>query len=69
MTAPFRVFSGWDRRQSEAAEVFAASVERRASIPVEMRFVGQDVSRQGVTAFTYARFMVPNLCGYEGVAL
>ncbi len=36
---PFRVFSGWDRRQAEAAEVFAYSVRQNSSIPVEVQFL------------------------------
>lgn len=71
-TEPFRVFSGWDRRQVEAAEVFKFSVEQNASIDVDVRFLQLDklpIDRQGVTAFTYSRFLVPFLCGYEDRAL
>jgi hypothetical protein len=96
----FRVFSGWDRRQAEAAEVFAYSVVQNSSFSVDhvyftsaddaentalaaflrhqdnagptaisySRGVERACSRRGVTAFTYARFMVPFLCGYEGRA-
>ena len=77
MTTPFRIFSGWDKRQAEAAEVFAFSVRERASIPVEIRFLSADpevpdgpvCKRRGVTAFSYSRFYAPYLCGYEGVCV
>jgi hypothetical protein len=77
MTEPLRIFSGWDARQAEAADVFAFSVREHASAPFEIRFVSADPAvpggpvckRQAVTSFTYARFMVPSLCGYEGVAV
>ena len=68
----FPIFCGWDRRQREAAEVFKRSVIDRASIPVEIEFASADLGtckRRGVTAFTYARFAVPHLCGHEGRAL
>ena len=68
----FPIFCGWDRRQREAAEVFKRSVIDRASIPVEIEFASADLGtcrRRGVTAFTYARFMVPALCNFEGRAL
>jgi len=74
---PFRIYSGWDVRQAEEAEVFAHSVREHASIPVDIRFVSADpvvpggpvCTRRAVTSFTYARFMVPSLCGYEGMAV
>lgn len=71
MTEPFRIFSGWDARQEEAANVFEFSVREHASTPVEIMFVGTSpkFKRQGVTGFTYARFLVPSLCDYNGVAL
>jgi len=85
-TPPFRVFSGWDHRQAEAAAVFAYSVHAHASVPVEIRFLQlangmlcspneagsgpppMPFTRAGVTGFTYSRFLVPWLCGYEGRA-
>lgn len=70
--SPFRIFCGADERQAECSEVFAWSVRETASIPVDVRFVSAvDVpaSRQGITRFTYARFMVPALSEYHGIAL
>ena len=98
MTAPFRVFSGFDSRQAEAAEVFAFSVRENASVHVDVQFISADHaesaglavfirddrqheiaaghsraierawSRRGTTAFSYARFLVPYACNYEGIA-
>ena len=36
MDQPFRIFIGWDRREPEAYDVAKFSLERRASIPVEV---------------------------------
>jgi hypothetical protein len=89
---PFRIFSGWDQRQAEEADVFAFSVKEHASIPVRIEGVSihsgaiwtmdlarkpelsggnglASASRTGVTSFSYARFYVPWICGYEGVAV
>jgi hypothetical protein len=68
----FRIFSGFDPRQAEAAEVFAYSVRANASVPVDVGFVNireLPVQRQGVTEFTYSRFLVPWLCRYVGRAV
>ena len=68
----FPIFCGWDRRQREAAEVFKRSVIDRATIPVEIEFASADLGtcrRRGVTTFTYARFMAPASCNFEGRAL
>lgn len=67
-----RIFSGFDRRQAEAVEVFAHSVREQASIPVEitpLRLEELPLKRKGVTDFTYSRFLVPHLCGYQGRAV
>lgn len=68
MSDPFRVFIGYDERQADAAEVLRYSIEQNASIPVDVMRASYP-QRQGVTAFTHARFLVPHWCGYEGTAL
>lgn len=86
---PFRVFSGWDSRQAEAAEVFAYSVRENSSVDLDLRHlklephgvfaepgapepaIGDSINgfqRRGTTDFSYSRFCIPALCGYEGVA-
>ncbi len=74
------MFIGWDSREPEAYEVAAHSLQRHASIPVEVRPIKQeDLRAQGLywrdrdplasTEFTYTRFLTPYLAGFEGHAL
>jgi hypothetical protein len=80
VTPPFRVYIGWDRRESLAYDVARFSLERRASIPVavtpikidEMRARGlywREPDPLASTEFTYTRFLTPALAGFEGWAL
>jgi hypothetical protein len=67
-----RVFIGVDRRQYLAYTVAAHSIFTRSSKPVAITpiLLSQlPLQRRGLTDFTYARYMVPWLCGYEGHAL
>ncbi len=67
-----RVFVGLDQRQPIAANVAAFSIERRASKPVSVTKLILEqlpIERQGLTAFTFTRYLAPWLCGYEGRAL
>jgi hypothetical protein len=77
---PFRIFIGWDQREPEAYEVARFSLERRASIAVEVTPIKLDelrargLYRRGEdslasTQFTYSRFLTPALAGFEGWAL
>jgi hypothetical protein len=77
---PFRVFIGWDRREPIAYEVARFSLERRASIPVDVRPIKLDdliarrlywreVDPLASTEFTYSRFLTPALAGFQGWAL
>lgn len=78
--APFRVFVGWDAREDIAYRVCRSSLLARASIPVQVMPLRQaDLRDRGLydrppdplaaTEFTYTRFLVPHLAGYEGWAL
>jgi hypothetical protein len=80
LNGPFRVFIGWDQREQEAYEVARFSLQRRASIPVELIPIKQSVLRaRGLywrdrdpleaTEFTYTRFLTPALADYRGWAL
>jgi hypothetical protein len=67
-----RVFIGYDERQAVAYNVCRYSIERRASVPVAITPLKLDtlpLKREGLTRFTFSRFLVPWLCGYEGWAL
>jgi hypothetical protein len=80
MNAPFRVFIGWDKREPIAYDVAKSSLERHASIPVEVTPIKLDELRArklywrtedplATTDFTYSRFLTPALAGYRGWAL
>jgi len=67
-----RVFIGFDPRQPVAVQVLAHSIWQRASKPVsitrlELRHM--PAKRKGLTEFSFSRYCVPSLCGYEGDAL
>ena len=75
---PARVFIGYDPREEVAVNVLTASFQAHASIPVQIAQVRLDQLR-GVytrehdpkqsTAFSFSRFLVPWLAGYQGWAL
>ena len=80
MTSPLQVFIGWDSREPEAYDVAKFSIERRASIPVEVHALKlDDLRKAGLfrrnedplasTEFTYTRFLTPHLAGKTGFAL
>jgi len=53
MSAPLRVFVGWDKREAEAFEVCKYSLARRSSIPVDIRAIKlSEVRDQGLLADT-----------------
>jgi hypothetical protein len=80
MAEPFRIYIGWDRREPEAYDVAAYSLQRRASVPVAVTPIQLDDLRARTlfwrsevplasTEFTYSRFLTPALAGYSGWAL
>ncbi len=80
MANPFRIFIGWDKREPIAYDVAKFSLERRASIPVQVSAIKLDDLRArglyrraedplATTEFTYSRFLTPALAGYQGWAL
>jgi hypothetical protein len=75
---PFRIFIGYDERESEAYHVLCSSILRRSSIPVSItplvrsqltRIHARPRGEKESTDFSITRFLVPYLCGYEGHAL
>lgn len=67
-----RVFIGRDPRQPIAYNVLADSIVQRASRPVSITALSLKtlpITRRGLTEFTFSRWLVPFLCGYEGKAL
>jgi len=72
MNDPWRIFIGYDERQPVAYNVLAHSIIARASQPVAITPLVQrtlPTKREGLTPFTWSRFLVPWLCGYKGMAL
>jgi lipopolysaccharide biosynthesis glycosyltransferase len=69
---PLRVFIGFDRRQPIAFQVAAQSVWQRTSVPVSITrldIAQLPITRVGLTAFTYSRFLAPWLCDFHGVSI
>jgi hypothetical protein len=69
---PLRSFIGYDHRQSVAMNVLQFSIFRRSSKPVSITPIvlpTLPMKRQGLTPFTFSRFLVPWLCDYQGWAL
>jgi hypothetical protein len=67
-----RIFIGYDERQSVAYNVCRHSIERRSSVPVAITPLKLDtlpLKREGLTRFTFSRFLVPWLCDWHGQAL
>lgn len=63
------LFCGFDAREAIGFHVFVASVMERASVPVAIRPLDSKGLPQGTNAFTYSRFLVPWLCGFQGHAI
>ena len=75
---PLRVFIGYDPREAVAYHVLVHSIIRHASHPVSitplaLRHLSDIYTRardpKQSTEFTYTRFLVPYLSGYEGVSI
>ena len=73
-----RVFIGYDSREAVAYGVLAHSINRHASQPVAIAPVMLDQLKSVFhrernalqsTEFSFSRFLVPWMCGYEGWAL
>jgi lipopolysaccharide biosynthesis glycosyltransferase len=66
-----RIFIGYDPRVAVQYHVLAHSLLEHTSIPLQIIPLGcpPPLQRKGLTAFTWARFLVPYLCGFEGEAL
>lgn len=71
-----RIYIGFDSRFPEPADVLAYSLKKHASIPLEIHYLKLAELRLNrthdplaSTEFTYSRFLVPHLCGFEGTAL
>jgi hypothetical protein len=75
---PIRVFLGYDAREAAAFHVASHSIHRHSSLPVSITPVmlsqlAQVFDRprdpKQSTDFSFSRFLVPYLCGYQGWAI
>ena len=67
-----RVFIGVDPRQSIGYNVLQHSIHRHSKqrVIVEPLMLSKlPMTRRGLTEFTFSRYLVPYLCGYQGVAV
>ena len=67
-----KIFVGYDDRQIVSNSVLQQSIIDHSSVPVEiipLVLKTLPIKRQGLTPFTYSRFLVPFLCGFRGKAL
>lgn len=65
-------FIGFDARQIVAYTVLQMSILAKASRPVAivpLILETLPITRRGLTPFTFSRFLVPWLCGFEGQAV
>lgn len=67
-----RIMIGYDVRQPLSYNVLQHSIYRRSSKPVAITPLDirtLPIKREGLTSFTYSRYLVPWLCNYDGFAL
>lgn len=64
-----KLFSGYDPREAIGFHVFSSSVLEHASRPVSIVALDSKGLPVGTNAFTYSRFLVPYLCGFQGHAI
>lgn len=65
---PNRIFIGYDHRQPVSYNVLQHSILRHAKKPVSITPLMLDtlpLKRQGLTPFTFSRFLVPYLCDFQ----
>lgn len=69
---PLQIYIGYDHRQAVSYNVLQFSILRRTSKPVNISpllLPTLPITRQGLTPFTFSRFLVPWLNGYQGWAI
>src|ERR1700741_4365040 len=69
---PLLIFIGYDHRQAVPYNGLQFSLYRRSSRPRSISplvLPTLPMKRQGLTPFTFSRFLVPWLCDYQGWAL
>lgn len=64
-----RIFIGGDPRQVVSLSTLIWSITKNAKEPVSITPLVLEtlpIKRQGLTPFTWSRFLVPYLCNYQG---
>jgi hypothetical protein len=72
-----RLFTGHDAREEVGTWVFASSVLRNCSEPVQfmplykpaLESAYRETFKEGTNAFTASRFLIPALCDFSGMAI
>lgn len=67
-----KIFIGYDHRQPISYTALQASIIAHSSQPVAITplvLPTLPITRKGLTPFTFSRFLVPHLCGFEGWGL
>lgn len=68
-----KVFVGYDSRQPIAYHILCASIHKYAKKPVAiiplLKSQLPELKKKGLTDFTYTRYLVPMLSGYEGYSV
>lgn len=63
------LFCGYDPREAIGFHVFASSVLQRASVPIALHPLSAMQHPEGSNTFTFSRFAVPRLMGFQGSAI
>jgi lipopolysaccharide biosynthesis glycosyltransferase len=77
---PLKIYIGWDSREDIAYQVAKLSIEKHASVPVEIVPLKQhslrkeglywrEIDKLASTEFTFTRFLIPELNKFQGWAL
>jgi hypothetical protein len=69
---PLKIFIGYDHRQAVSYNVLQFSIFRRSTKPVAISplvLPTLPMTRSGLTPFTFSRFLVPWLNGFQGWAM
>lgn len=65
-----RLFIGYDAREAIGTWVFLQSLRETTKTPVSVTIIGSESKeRDGTNAFIFSRFLIPELCNYDGHAI
>jgi hypothetical protein len=65
-----RIFTGFDQREAIGWHAFTQSLIERTSVPISITPLAYEgLQKDGTNAFTYSRFLVPELCNFAGHAI